>query len=261
MRALQDRYGFMFWFRWIVAFAGSFIVSAAAWTWFLTHFFGPIQAEELVLVWTASVFGSWFLLLIPFMRKKEQIWKRLNSDQEKSVDASFTGMAFFIGFFIASAVFWSWVFKKRILPDTAGFDSLWMKAVFSTWLVALIPILVWMYRKADRIFENANAKQTYEPRFKIHWIEPEKRLLPEALVQQIKKSRPTLPGGHLVNAKLKNGGTSEHLFVLAGKEVAGIYDPKTLDFDVSELQELSVLESTYLPVFDESKWVRFNIKP
>jgi len=260
MNSFRDRYGFTFWLRWIVAFAGSFIVSAGFWTGLLTVLFGPIQGEELVLTWTASVFGTWFILVIPFMRKKEQIWKRLNQDQEKSVDAWFTGMGFFIGLFIASTVFWSWFFKKRIFPDTPGFDPLWTKAVFSSWLLVLIPLLVWMYRKADRIFENAHARQTYEPGFKIHWIEPEKRLLPEALAKQISKSKPTIPGGHLVNARLKNGQEIQHLFILNGKEVAGIYDPLILDFDVSRLAELSILENDNLPVFDESKWVRFNTK-
>ena len=261
MRALQDRYGFFFWLRWIVSFAGSFAVSAGAWTLLLTRLFGPIQGGELVLTWTASVFGTWFLLVIPFMRKKEQIWKRLNEDQEKSVDAWFTGMGFFLGLFVASAVFWTWALKKRLFPDTPGFDPLWLKAVFGTWMLILIPLLVWMYRKADSIFEKANARQTYIPNFKVHWIAPEKRQLPEELVQQVKKWKPTIPGGHLVNARLKNGEVLKHLFVMNGREVAGIYDPPVLDFDVSEFEALSVLEEDFLPQFDETKWVRFNIPP
>lgn len=261
MRALQDRYGFFFWLRWIISFAGSFAVSAGAWTLLLTCFFGPIQGGELVLTWTASVFGTWFLLVIPFMRKKEQIWKRLNEDQEKSVDAWFTGMRFFIGLFVASAVAWTWILRERLFPDQPGLDRTWMKAIFSTWFMILIPLLVWMYRKADSIFETANARQTYQPQFKIHWIEPEKRQLPDELVQQIKKTEPTIPGGYLVNARLKNGSVLKHLFVLNGREVAGVYDPTVLDFDVSEFEALSVLESDCLPHFEETKWVRFNIKP
>ena len=261
MRALQDRYGFFFWLRWILAFAGSFAATAGAWTVLLTHLFGPVLGKELVTTWTASVFGTWFLIVIPFMRKKEQIWKRLNEDQEKSVDAWFTGMGFFIGLFIASALAWTWFLRKRLFPDTPGFDPVWLKAVFSTWFLILIPLLVWMYRRADNIFEKANARQTYEPHFQVHWIEPEKRQLSADLSRQIKKFKPTIPGGHLVNARLKNGQVLKHLFVMDAKEVAGVYDPMVLDFDVSEFEDLSVLESDCLPSFDETKWVRFNIKP
>ncbi len=261
MRALQDRYGFTFWLRWIVTFAGSFVVSAGAWTWLMTSLFGPILGNELVTTWMAAVFGSWFLVVIPFMRKKEQIWKRLNEDQERSVDASFTGMAFFIGLFIASAFLWTALLKSRLIPDTPGYDPVWTKAVFGTWLVTLIPLLVFFYRKADRIFDKAHARQTYSPGFRIHWMEPEKRQLPEALAEQVQKWKPTIPGGHLVHARLKNGGVLKHVFVMNGREVAGIYDPTVLEFDVSEFEALSVLEEDFLPQFEEGKWVRFNIKP
>ena len=91
MRALKDRYGFLFWLRWIVSFAGSFVVSAAAWTFALQYAFGPIRGAELLITWTVAVFGSWFILVIPFMRKKERIWKRLNTDQESAVDAWLIG--------------------------------------------------------------------------------------------------------------------------------------------------------------------------
>ena len=120
-----------------------------------------------MLTWTVAVFGSWFILVIPFMRKKEQIWKRLNDDQEKSVDAWLTGVGIFIGAFVTSSFLWALVLKDRIVPNTPGLDPLWLKAVFSSWLVILIPLLVWMYRSADSIFRIANERQTREPAFRI----------------------------------------------------------------------------------------------
>src|SRR5437773_125999 len=113
MRSLQDRYGFLFWLKWILWFAGSFIISAIFWTLLIKGIFHEIKGPELTLTWAVSVFGSWFILVIPFMRKKEQIWKRLNSDQEKAVDAWLLGMGVLIGLLIASSFGWSFVFRSE----------------------------------------------------------------------------------------------------------------------------------------------------
>ena len=260
MRALKDRYGFLFWLRWIVSFAGSFIVSAIAWTVILNRIFGAVEAEELVMTWAVSVFGTWFILVIPFMRKKEQIWKRLNDDQERSVDAWLTGMGFFIGAFVVSAFVWGLVFKQRLLSGTPGLDPVWMRAVFSTWVIILVPLLIWMYRSADRIFKTANERQTREPAFQRQWVTPDRRLLPQALSEKLQKEKPTLSGGHLVKGRFKNGDVWP-LFILNGREVIGAYDYSKTDFDASQLIDVAVEEPVKLPIPDESRWVRFNIEP
>ena len=156
MRAIQDRYGFLFWLKWILWFAGSFIFAAVCWTALMKRLFVSIQGPELTLTWIVAVFGSWFILVIPFMRKKEQIWKRLNQDQERAVDAWFIGMSVFIGLLLASSLAWSIAYKDRLHSIAGhGMDMLWAKAVFSSWLLILIPFLVLMYRSADKIFKDA----------------------------------------------------------------------------------------------------------
>ena len=259
LNSLRDRYGFLFWLRWIAGFAGSFVASAIAWTIILKSIFGPIESEELILTWTVSVFGTWFMLVIPFMRKKEQVWKRLNDDQERAVDAWLSGMGFFIGTYVASALLWTLALKQRIIPNVTGLDPVWAKSVFTTWLLLWIPLLVWMYRSADRIFKTANERQGRAPSFRVQWIAPEKRLLPQPLAEKLGKKKPTLPGGHLVRARMKNGEILEHLFVLNAKEVVGAYDLKRVDFDASQLEDLDVMDSSKLPEYQESLWVRFNI--
>jgi hypothetical protein len=259
MRALKDRYGFLFWLRWIVSFAGSFIVSAIMWTTLLSWIFGPIRGEELLMTWAVAVFGTWFILVIPFMRKKEQIWKRLNDDQERAVDAWLTGLGCFIGLFVSSAFLWDVAMRERLLLNERGIDPVWMKAVFGTWLAILIPLLIWMYRSADRLFRTANERQSYSPGFKAQWIDPKRRQLPEPLLAKLRGFRPTLPGGHLVRVTLKDGSSLAHVFVLLNGEVAGVYDYALKDFDASQVVDIRSLSSEILPVYDESKWVRFNV--
>ena len=261
MRAIRDRYGFLFWLRWILWFAGSFVVAAVFWTTLMRFLFGRVEGPELTITWAISVFGSWFLLVIPFMRKKEQIWKRLNDDQEKAVDAWLAGMGIFIGLLIASSFLWSVVLKERILAHPSGsFDPLWVKAVFGSWLFILIPFLILMYRKADQIFKNAVDRQTYVPRFRSAYFEQSKRLLPEAIADKVKAIPPTLRGGHVVTAVLRDGRRIPHVFVVNTQEIIGLYDKTSLDFDAKDVVDIEKIDPSDLPAYDETRWIRLDGK-
>jgi len=257
MRAIRDRYGFLFWLRWILWFAGSFVIAALGWTGLMKLCFGDIKGPELTITWCVAVFGSWFLLVIPFMRKKEQIWKRLNQDQEKGVDAWFTGMGIFIGLLIASSFFWSVIFKKAI--QDVGMYPVWAKAVFASWLVFLIPFLVIMYRQADSIFKSAEARQTYNPQFKSMFIDASQRMLPELVAERLKGMPATLPNGHLVTVVLKDGQKVPYVFVRSGREILGVYDRTSLGFVAEDVLEIELADKDKLPNFDESKWLRLDL--
>ncbi len=258
MRAIKDRYGFFFWLRWILWFAGSFVVAAVIWTTLMKACFGPIVGAELTVTWVVAVFGSWFLLVIPFMRKKEQIWKRLNDDQEHAVDAWFNGMSIFIGLLIASAFFWSFKLKDQI-HESSGFETLWIRAVFGSWLVIVFPFLVIMYRQADRIFKNAVTRQTHTPRYKGVFIERSKRLLPENIAGKIKATRPTLRGGHVVTAILRDGKRVPHVFVVNSSEILGVYDREELGFEAQDVVDVESLATNMLPAYEEPKWLRLDV--
>lgn len=258
-RFLKDRYGFFFWFRWIITFAGSFLIAAIAWTLTLQAFFGPIRGGELTFTWIVAVFGSWFILVTPFMRKKEQIWKRLNDDQEKAVDAWLGGISMFVGLLIACAIFWDFRFYARVTEDLA-FDGGWAKAVIGSWLVLTLPFLAILYRQADRIFKNAVVRQTYSPNYKSHRVDASYRQIPPALAEKLKKAKPTIPGGHLATLFLRNGRRVDHVFILHAREVAGIYDHPELDFNMQDIQDIVVTPPQQWPTFHEAKWTRFNLE-
>ncbi len=257
MRALKDRYGFLFWLRWILWFAGSFVVSAAAWTAGMKWMLGPVEGAELTMTWCVAVFGSWFLLLIPFMRKKEQIWKRLNDDQEKAVDAWLFGMGIFIGLLIMSALMWSAVLRESI-HRSAGFELAWVKAVFATWLVILLPFLIFMYRKADSIFKTAVERQTYTPKFMSVVVDRAKRILPGSVSEKLKTVPPTLRQGHVVTALLKDGRRISDVFILNNEEILGVYDRAELDFEGKDISKIEVTSPEKLPSYEESRWLRVD---
>ncbi|MBI3306587.1 MAG: hypothetical protein HYZ84_02100 [Candidatus Omnitrophica bacterium] len=256
----RDSYGFRFWLGWILWFAGSLVLVSVLWTGVISALFGKIQGPELVFLWGVSVFGSWAILLTPFMRKKEQIWKRLNYDEERSVDLWLLGMGIFIGLLIASCLGWSLFFKERILqnPLKARLDGVWAKAVFGSWIFLLMPFLVFMYRKADQIFKEAVSRQSAAgPRFRTLFLEKSKRRLPEKSAVKIKNIPPTLREGHLVNLILKDGRKIANAFVLHD-EILGVYDRLELGFDVQDISDIEPLEE--IPVYEESKWLRLDAR-
>lgn len=257
MKNKRDPYGFQFWLGWIFQFAGSFLAAALFWTALLTWFFGKISEPEIVTVWAVAVFGSWFILITPFMRKKEQIWKRLNDDEEKAVDAFLQGISLFTGLLVLSSLGWSFVYKARIFSGKTGFDPAWVKAVTGTWLFSLLPFLAVLYRKADRIFKNAEARQTNSaPKFRSIFIEKQKRFIPGEMAARLAKIPPALENGHVVHLILKDGRKIPHVFVINSKEVLGVYDRSELGFEMKEVADIELVDA--LPAYEEEKWLRLD---
>jgi len=255
--AFRDRYGFLFWLRWILWFAGSFTAAVLVWTILLQRVFGRIEGPELTLTWIVATFGSWLLIVIPFMRKKEQIWKRLNDDQEIAVDVWFRLMGLFMGLMVVTALGWSQRYRVEIAGE--GMQGVWAKAVFGTWMGMAVPFLVVMYRQADRIFTRAVARQTYVPGYRTAAIPLERRLLPDPLAKKLGSYPPVLPNGHVVTALLRDGTRVPHVFILKGREILGVYDRPELGFDASDLADLEPQRPEDLPAYDESKWLRLDV--
>ncbi len=256
---MHDRFNFKFWLGWILWFAGSLVLAAMGWTALLTALFGSVQGVELTLTWAVSVFGTWFLVVIPFMRKKEQIWKRMNQDQEKAVDAWLQAMGIFIGLLIITGAGWSLVFRDKISnPSKQGIDPQWAKAVFSSWLFLLLPFLVWMYKKSDQIFKAAVKRQTAQgPQFNTVFVDKTKRLLPRPLAARLQAVKPLLENGHIVTLTLKGGAQIPDVFVINSSEILGIYNRTAFDFDLEDVVNVVPVENE-LPAYEESKWLRLD---
>ncbi len=256
---MPDPFGFRFWLGWILGFAGCFVVSAGLWTLFLTWSFGKIDGAELTLAWSVAVFGTWFLFLAPFMRKKERIWKRLNSDQEKAADLWLFGMAFYIGILIVSSIGWCCFFRSGLHRTSGGLYGPWIKAVLATWLLALIPFLIVMYRKADVLFREAHKRQTTRgPAFKSVFVEKKTRLLPQAIADKIAAFPEMLENGRIVTLQLKDGREIEHVFVLNSREIIGLYGRAQMDFNTVDVTEVRDVAVETLPAYDETQWLRLD---
>jgi uncharacterized membrane protein len=254
-----DPFGFRFWLGWILGFVSCFFISAGLWTLLITRTFGAIKGSELTLTWCVAVFGTWFLFLTPFMRKKERIWKRLNHDQEKAADLWLAGMAVYIGALIASSLLWSFVFRGDLHRESAGLYGPWLKAVVATWLVALIPFLVVMYRKADMLFKEAHERQTSRgPKFQSTLVEKAARQLPVEIAAQISTFPEMLENGRIITLKLKDGREIRNVFVINSREVIGLYDCESMNFKTADVIGVQSVDSEKLPLYDETRWLRLD---
>ena len=263
----QRKGGFLWWLLWITVAAGSFILSAIFWTWLITNFFGEIRGRPLTILWAGAVFGSWLLTMIPVIRAKERYWNRLSREDEAHVSWWIGWIALTIASFFAAAGFWTWFFAKeggRIQePGAAG---RWVFAVFGTWMLALLPLIVVMYQKVDRAYEKARkqreAEDTNLPRPKSIFVDPLKRTLSNALKEKLRRLPATIQkgrqSGHLVTAVLKDGRKFENVFVANRSEVLGIYGCNTLSFEAKEIVDLEPADLEKLPAFFEESWLRLD---
>lgn len=252
----RDSFGFQFWLLWIVSFAASFLVSAVFWTWLITRFLGSLAEPELLVTWAIAVFGCWFLILTPFMRKKERIWKRLNHDEEKAVSAWLWAMGSFVASVILVCLFWDWKLRDRIAASD-GIDRVWMKNVFASCLALTLPLLVFLYKKADQIYKAALARQTQlGPKFQTGYLEQSKRILSPELMEKIKTIPETLSGGHVLNLELKDGRIIPNVFIFRGREILGVYDVPAVTFQSVDVRD--VFPPEILPAFEEERWLRLD---
>ena len=257
---MKQDYGFKFWLLWIFNFAVSFILAALFWSGILFLLLGPIHRNEFVWTWAVAVFGSWFLIVTPFMRKKEQIWKRLNLDQEKAVDAWMKGMGGFLLAMIFNLIFWSWFYQNPILQSSQNLYPPWLKSVGLTFLILLFPFLAYMYRKADAIFNSAVTRQNeIGVRFRTAFVAKVNRILPEKIAVKIEFLPPLLENGNLVQLKLKDGRLISHAFILHQKELLGIYDYPAMDFEMTDIVEVIPHENDEILPYEESKWLRLDM--
>lgn len=161
-------------------------------------------------------------------------------------------------FFIA-AWFWTPIIAERFGSVRENRNAvIWIIAVFGTWMVILVPLIVVMYQKVDRAYEDARIRrERAAANFRSVFIERNKRLLPAKLSTKLKNIPFTIEGGHLVNVKLKDGKMIPNVFVRNYEEILGLYDFTQMPFEVNEILDIELAEEK-LPAFVTTNWLRLD---
>jgi uncharacterized membrane protein len=169
--------------------------------------------------------------------------------------------------FFVSCWFWTGFIAKNVGPmSQSGVPILWVTAVFGSWMVLLVPLIVVMYNKVDRAYEDARisreTRQFEAVRKEVNvrsvQVEEKDRLLPRELADKVKKMPEALRKGHLVSAVLKDGRRFDHVFIANRREVLGIYDQTQMPFRVSDIADLVPADLDKLPNFEENRWLRLD---
>jgi len=181
-------------------------------------------------------------------------------------------IALTIGSFFVACWFWTWFIAAYVgSVKSERVTLLWVAAVFGTWMVFLLPLIILMYNKVDKAYEDARIKREalefkrkeMEGRreagaVRFQHVEASRRMLAEALRKKIGKFPDTIKGGHLVTAILKDGRRFEHVFIAGKKEVLGIYGAEQLPFDIQEITDLEPSDLDHMPVFKPELWLRLD---
>jgi len=165
-----------------------------------------------------------------------------------------------IASFFAAAAFWTPFIASRFgsIRET-GNAVLWVTAVFGSWMIILIPLIVVMYSKVDKAYEDARIRrEEAAQRFQSQSLSRSERLLSEALIAKVRTFPETIKGGHLMNARLRDGRSISNLFISRGEEILGIYDQPSLSFRPGDILDLDPVDMSNPPFFLPSKWLRLD---
>ena len=169
--------------------------------------------------------------------------------------------------FFVSCWFWTGFISAHVgTMNQRGVSILWVTAVFGSWMILLVPLIVVMYNKVDRAYEDARLSREAAELERLKKQSPvrsilvpeERRTLPKNLSDKLKRVPRTIQRGHLVTAVLKNGKRVENVFVLDRQEILGIYDAQTLPFTMAELSDVEPADLNKLPAFEAKKWLRLD---
>jgi hypothetical protein len=171
-----------------------------------------------------------------------------------------------IGSFFLAVWFWTPIIAERYGSiRNHGTTLLWIVAVFGSWLVFLIPLMIFMYWKVDKSYEDARIRREMRTAqfnekvtIKSVQVKEKERLIPDALTQKLKKVPATIKGGHLVTATLKDGRKLKHVFISGGNKLVGIYDQEELTFTTADLVDLEPADLEHPPDFTEKSWLRLD---
>ena len=172
-----------------------------------------------------------------------------------------------IASFFVSCYFWTGVIARHAgNMDRPGVPILWVTAVFGSWMVLLVPLIIVMYRKVDKAYEDARIRretiqfQKAKDNFRVRSIlvEASERRLKNELTAKLKRCPETIKHGHLVTATLNNGQKVPNVFILNKKEVLGIYGVKEVSFKIADIADVEPVAMHQIPNFKSEEWLRLD---
>ncbi|HXV28571.1 MAG TPA: hypothetical protein VD913_06355 [bacterium] len=164
-----------------------------------------------------------------------------------------------VSFFAAAAV-WTPLISRHFGSIHENKNAiLWVGAVFGSWMVILVPLIIVMYQKVDKAYDDARIRrEKAAARFRSIFVEKSKRLIPPEISKKLASIPETVKGGHLVNATLKDGRHIPSVFISGGSEILGIYDASEMTFEGSDVAAAEIADMSHPPRFSVPQWLRLD---
>jgi hypothetical protein len=171
-----------------------------------------------------------------------------------------------LSFFVA-CFFWTGWIKAHVGPMTQpGVPMVWVAAVFGSWMALLVPLIIVMYNKVDRSYDEARARKEEQARrfLKTQFQVPvlaiarQKRILPEPIRRQLRRMPRTFKSGHFLRLYLKDGSTFENALVWDAEEVVGVYGRTTYPIDAGSVTRIEALDPVTVMPVEYEKWLRLE---
>ena len=165
-----------------------------------------------------------------------------------------------IGSFFLVAAFWTPWIAKHIGPIRESRAAIfWVTAVFGSWIVLLIPLIVLMYYKVDKVYDDARLRREKAAlRFRTVNIALTKRLLSQNLAKKIQRLPEAIKDGHLVTVILKSGRKIPWVYIQNHNEILGVYNYTELPFETADVLDIENADFSNSPTFLAAKWLRLD---
>ena len=169
--------------------------------------------------------------------------------------------------FFVSCYFWTGFIAKHVgSMEKPGVPIFWVATVFGSWMALLVPLIIVMYNKVDRTYEEARNKRESEAQMKIasqlglraSAVPVSRRLLPKGIQQKLNKLPRTLRQGQLGALKFRIGARIVNAFVWANEEIVGLYGHEDFAFDAKDVVDVELLDPAATQPVEVEKWLRFD---
>jgi len=176
-------------------------------------------------------------------------------------------MAVAILSFFGSSFFWTHIIADKIgTTDNPQTALVWVVCVFGTWMVCLIPLIITMYNRVDKAYEDSKiAREEKEfqrairdSQFNSILMDRKNRELTHSLKEKLCTIPDVIKGGQLVTSILSDGRRVEHTFIRDRKDLLGVYDLKEMNFVAQDIVDVEPTNLERLPAFEAKRWLRLD---
>lgn len=164
-----------------------------------------------------------------------------------------------VSFFVAAA-FWTPLIAKHFGSIQESKNAvIWVAAVFGTWIIFLVPMIVFMYQKVDKAYDDARIRREKAAnQFRSISVEKSKRMLSSELSHKLAQYPNTIEGGQLVTVILNNGNKIPNVFIANHNEILGIYNVREFSFEGKDVADVEINDMSRPPFFMAANWLRLD---